>query len=139
MLILETDGACKGNPGLASFAVIVRNGNRVVCRMSKAIGESTNNVAEWRGLIAALEYLAVHKPDAAEIRMDSKLVVQQATGWWKVKAHHLWPYKHEADKWIARLKHDGMALKIRWVPREANTDADRLAGEALAIGGGRRG
>jgi ribonuclease HI len=122
------DGAARGNPGPASYAVIVRgpDGN-VVSELKKSIGRETNNVAEYFALIAALDYAAGHDIRKLRIRSDSELLVRQMQGRYKVKSPDLRPLHERASKLARALDY----FAIEHVPREENLGADRLANEAL--------
>ena len=122
------DGAARGNPGPASYAVILRgpDGN-VVSELKKSIGRETNNVAEYFALIAALDYAAGHGIRKLRIRSDSELLVRQMQGRYKVKSPDLPPLHERASKLARALDY----FAIEHVPREENRGADRLANEAL--------
>ena len=101
---------------------------QVLVEIAEAIGTQTNNVAEYRGLIAGLRLLLDLAGDGAvvEARMDSKLVIEQMAGRWKIKNEGLRPLALEAAALARRLK-----VTWQWIPREKNKDADRLANEAM--------
>jgi ribonuclease HI len=122
-LVLYFDGACRGNPGPASYGVYSPSGIRI-CR---TLGRTTNNVAEWQGLIAALRAARDAGAKDVEIRADSLLVVCQFTGKYRMKAEHLRPLLEEARSLAGAIPR----LKVRHVPREANGEADALANAAL--------
>lgn len=127
-VILEADGGSRGNPGPAGFGALIRDADtgEVIAEAAESIGRATNNVAEYRGLIAGLELYAEHTPDALlEVRMDSKLVIEQMAGRWKVKHPGMRPLAVAAQ----RLAPFGTVWT--WVPRERNTAADRLANLAM--------
>jgi ribonuclease HI len=126
--LAHIDGAARGNPGPASYAVIVRgpDGN-VVSELKKSIGRETNNVAEYFALIAALDYAAGHGIRRLRIRSDSELLVRQMQGRYKVKSADLRPLHERASKLARALDY----FAIEHVPREENRGADRLANEAL--------
>lgn len=127
-VIVEADGGSRGNPGPAAYGALLRDARtgEVLAEVGEAIGEATNNVAEYRGLIAGLLLAAEHAPNASiEVRMDSKLVVEQMSGSWKVKHPSMRPLAAEAN----RLAPSGTTFT--WVPRAENTHADRLVNEAL--------
>ena len=87
-VIIEADGGSRGNPGPAAYGAVLKDAEtgEVIAERGETIGTATNNVAEYRGLIAGLELAAEHAPDAEiEVRMDSKLVVEQMSGNWKIK------------------------------------------------------
>lgn len=135
-LVVEADGGSRGNPGPAAYGALVRDAatGEVLAESAAEIGVATNNVAEYRGLIAGLRAARAIDPGATvEARMDSKLVVEQMSGRWKIK--------HEDMRSLA-LEARGLlpvdAVRYTWVPREANRDADRLVNAALdgALGDG---
>ncbi|PZG50742.1 bifunctional RNase H/acid phosphatase [Spongiactinospora gelatinilytica] len=127
--VIEADGGSRGNPGPAGYgAVLKTGGGRIVAETAEAIGVATNNVAEYRGLIAGLGIALAHGGEgvAVEVRMDSKLVIEQMAGRWKVKHEGLRPLAIEAAGLARRLR-----VTWTWIPRERNTHADRLANEAM--------
>ncbi len=127
-VIVEADGGSRGNPGPAAFGALLKDAETgaLIAERGESIGTATNNVAEYRGLIAGLELAAEHAPGAeVEVRMDSKLVVEQMAGNWKIKHPSMKPLAIEAT----RLAPTGTTFT--WVPRGENVHADRLANEAL--------
>ncbi len=140
-LIIEADGGSRGNPGPAGYGALVRDAStgEVLATESEYLGVVTNNVAEYSGLIAGLRLAARIDPHASVlVRMDSRLVVEQMSGRWKIKHPDMKPLALRAGE-AAR----GFAeASYEWVPRERNKDADRLANEAMDAGeqdgGGRR-
>jgi broad specificity phosphatase PhoE/ribonuclease HI len=125
---VEADGGSRGNPGPAGYgAVVLSPSGEVLAERAAGLGTATNNVAEYQGLIAglsaALEVGATH----VDVRMDSKLVVEQMKGTWRVKHPSLQPLALEAQALRQRL---GSAT-FTWIPREQNKHADRLANEAM--------
>lgn len=127
-VIIEADGGSRGNPGPSAFGALLKDANTgaVIAEIGETIGHATNNVAEYRGLIAGLELAAEFAPGAAiEVRMDSKLVVEQLSGNWKVKHPSMKPLFEQAS----RLAPPGTVFT--WVPRAQNAHADRLANAAL--------
>jgi probable phosphoglycerate mutase len=125
---IEADGGSRRNPGPAAFGAVLFDDEtgEVIADHAEAIGTATNNVAEYRGLIAGLELFREHCPDAElEVRMDSKLVVEQMSGRWKIKHPDMRPLAAEAT----RLAPPGTTYQ--WIPREQNTYADRILNEVL--------
>ncbi len=125
--LLYADGGSRGNPGEAAFGAVVSEGGKVIVELSERIGVATNNVAEYSGLIAGLR--AIHRLDPQAkvlVRMDSKLVVEQMSGNWKLKKAEM---KELAIQ--ARSAHPPENVKYEWIPRELNTDADSLVNLAL--------
>ncbi|MER7815098.1 bifunctional RNase H/acid phosphatase [Streptomyces sp. NPDC096153] len=131
-LVVEADGGSRGNPGPAGYGAVVSDaasGEPLVER-AEYIGVATNNVAEYRGLIAGLKAARELDPEArVRARMDSKLVVEQMSGRWKIKHPDMKPLAAEA----ARILPPGQ-VTYEWIPRERNTHADRLANEAMDAG-----
>lgn len=126
--IAEIDGAARGNPGPASYGVVIRApGGEVVAELKKYIGRGTNNVAEYYALIAALDYAAAHNIRALRIRSDSELLVRQMQGRYKVKSSDLRPLFERARKMSQTIA----VFTIEHVRREQNSEADALANQAL--------
>ncbi|HET9500802.1 MAG TPA: histidine phosphatase family protein, partial [Marmoricola sp.] len=127
-VVVEADGGSRGNPGPAAYGALLRDAGtgEVIAQHGETIGIATNNVAEYRGLVAGLELAAEHAPGARiEVRMDSQLVVEQMSGNWKIKHPDLKPLALQAS----RLAPPGTTYT--WVPRAQNTAADLLVNEAL--------
>jgi len=127
--VMEADGASRGNPGHASYGTVIRNANTgdVVAELGRTLGHATNNVAEYNGLVAGLEYIAsVDALAIVEVRMDSKLVVEQMSGRWKIKHPDM-----QALAIRARQILPVGNVTYTWIPREVNKHADALANEAL--------
>jgi ribonuclease H / adenosylcobalamin/alpha-ribazole phosphatase len=125
---IEADGGSRGNPGPAAYGAVLFDADtrEVIAERAERIGFATNNVAEYRGLIAGLELFHEHAPGAElEVRMDSKLVVEQMSGRWKIKHPDMRPLAMQAN----RLAPPGTTYT--WIPREQNTHADRILNEAL--------
>ncbi|GAA2831489.1 bifunctional RNase H/acid phosphatase [Kitasatospora paracochleata] len=130
--IVEADGGSRGNPGPAGYGAVVRDGDtgQILVEAAEFIGRATNNVAEYRGLIAGLKAARDLDPGATvDVRMDSKLVVEQMSGRWKVKHPDMQPLAAEARTILPRGQ-----VSYTWIPRERNKDADRLANEAMDAG-----
>jgi len=122
------DGGSRGNPGPAAYGVVVRDARgEVVARLKKYIGQNTNNVAEYFGLIAALDYAESHGIRALRIESDSELLVKQMRGQYKVKSADLRPLFERARKMAQGLE----SFRIDHVYREQNREADALANQAL--------
>ena len=129
-LIVEADGGSRGNPGPAGYGAVVRDANsgEVLAERYESLGATTNNVAEYRGLIAGLETAADLAPGAdVHVRMDSKLVVEQMSGRWQIKHPAMRPLASRASAAARRLGR----VSYEWVPRAQNTHADRLANQAM--------
>src|SRR6184192_2883725 len=128
------DGGSRGNPGPASYGVVIRDPRgEIVARLKKYIGRTTNNVAEYYGLIAALDYAQSHSIGALRIESDSELLVKQMRGQYKVKSEDLRPLFERAQKMSKALD----SFRIEHVYREQNREADALANEALDETAGR--
>jgi probable phosphoglycerate mutase len=127
LLIVEADGGSRGNPGPAAYGAVVRDGEtgRVLVEVAETIGEATNNVAEYRGVLAGIQHALEVDPEARiEARLDSKLIVEQMSGRWAIKNAAL----RDLALAVRRLRAD---VDYTWVPRAQNTAADRLVNEAL--------
>jgi ribonuclease HI len=122
------DGGSRGNPGPASYGVVVRNERgEIVAKLKKYIGRMTNNVAEYYGLIAALDYAQSNGVRAVHVESDSELLVRQMRGHYKVKSPDLRPLFERAKKMSQTFE----SFRIDHVYREQNAEADALANEAL--------
>ncbi len=122
------DGGSRGNPGPASYGVVIRNPRgEVVAKLKKYIGRMTNNVAEYYGLIAALDYAQSRGIRALRVESDSELLVRQMRGQYKVKSAELRPLFERARKMAQTFAF----FKIEHVYRDQNAEADALANEAL--------
>ena len=127
-LIVEADGGSRGNPGTAGAGALVRHpAGHVLAARAVPLGRASNNVAEYSGLIAGLELVRDLDPHAAvEVRMDSKLVVEQMSGRWKIKHDDMKRLAHQASQILSPMQ-----VTYTWIPREQNGDADRLSNEAM--------
>jgi ribonuclease HI len=126
--IANIDGASRGNPGPASYAVVIRDpGGKPILELAKNIGRETNNVAEYYALLAALDYATSNNISALRVRSDSELLVRQMQGRYKVKSADLKPLHERASKMAKQLGY----FAIEHVRRELNRDADALANVAL--------
>ncbi|MCI2240164.1 bifunctional RNase H/acid phosphatase [Paenibacillus sp. TRM 82003] len=129
LLRVEADGGSRGNPGPAGYGALVKDAatGEVLAEVAESIGRATNNVAEYRGLLAGLRAAAEIDPSArVEVRMDSKLVVEQMSGRWQVKHADM---RRLAEEARAVLPAD--RVDYGWIPRAQNSHADRLANEAM--------
>lgn len=125
------DGGARGNPGPAGFGAEIRDGNgMVVAELSEFLGVATNNVAEYSGLLACLQYALDHNAASLSVVSDSELMVKQIQGGYKVSSPDLRPLWTEARKRIAKLKR----FEIAHALRHKNKAADRLANEAMDRG-----
>ncbi|MGW2668811.1 bifunctional RNase H/acid phosphatase [Streptomyces sp. NPDC001272] len=130
--VVEADGGSRGNPGPAGYGAVVLDPvtGETLAERAEFIGVATNNVAEYRGLIAGLKAARELDPDAeVRVRMDSKLVVEQMSGRWKIKHPGMRPLAAEAATILPRGQ-----VTYEWIPRERNKHADRLANEAMDAG-----
>jgi ribonuclease HI len=122
------DGGSRGNPGPAAYGVYIRDPKgEPVARLKKYIGRMTNNVAEYYGLIAALDYVEAQGIRALRIESDSELLVKQMKGLYKVRSPELAPLYERARKMAAALD----SFRIDHVYREHNREADALANQAM--------
>jgi ribonuclease HI len=127
-IVMHIDGGSRGNPGLAAFAVVVDDaGGARLDAFAKVLGQTTNNVAEYEGLLAALSYAIDHHHPRVKVVSDSELLVRQMQGRYKVKSADLKPLFQQAQEMARKLE----AFSIEHVRRELNRDADRLVNEAL--------
>ncbi|MFI1731717.1 bifunctional RNase H/acid phosphatase [Streptomyces acidicola] len=130
--IVEADGGSRGNPGPAGYGAVVIDAasGGTLAEAAEYIGVATNNVAEYRGLLAGLKAARALDPTAAvRVRMDSKLVVEQMSGRWKIKHPDMKPLALEAAGIFPASQ-----VTYEWIPREQNKHADRLANEAMDAG-----
>ncbi|WP_405873407.1 bifunctional RNase H/acid phosphatase [Streptomyces sp. NBC_00005] len=130
--IVEADGGSRGNPGPAGYGSVVLDATtgETLVEAAEYIGVATNNVAEYRGLLAGLR--AAHELDPSakvHVRMDSKLVVEQMSGRWKIKHPDMKPLATQAARVLPADQ-----VTYEWIPREQNKHADRLANEAMDAG-----
>jgi probable phosphoglycerate mutase len=128
-VIVEADGGARGNPGPAGWGAVVREATtgEVLVELGESIGVATNNVAEYSGLIAGLRSAADLGAVEVEVRMDSKLVIEQMSGRWQIKNPGLRPLAAQAAALVARFE----SVRFTWVPREQNQAADALANAAM--------
>ncbi len=129
-LVVEADGGSRGNPGPAGYGALVREAStgEVLAEVCDSLGIATNNVAEYSGLVAGLRTAAQLEPGAdVEVRMDSKLVVEQMSGRWQIKHDNLRALAKTAREAAAHLGR----VSYVWVPRARNAHADRLANKAM--------
>jgi probable phosphoglycerate mutase len=125
---VNVDGGARGNPGPAGWGAVVRDGSgEVLAELFGALPHATNNVAEYNGLVAALDWCAEHRASTVHIKADSLLMVQQMRGVYKVKNDGLKPLHARARL----LAHQIGKVTFEHVRRELNKDADRLANLAM--------
>ena len=126
--LLYTDGAARGNPGPAGAgAYICTEDGKVVAEIAEYLGETTNNVAEYQGLLFGLRKLLELGAQEVEVRADSELMVKQLNGLYRVKHPNLIPLYREAKALLGKIS----SYKIRHIRREMNEDADRLSNQAI--------
>ena len=127
-VVAHIDGASRGNPGPAAYGVVIESEDGTpLATCSKTLGHTTNNVAEYHGLLAALEYAVERKIRRLKVLTDSELLARQIQGVYKVRSPDLKPLHDRARSAIAQLE----SFTIQHVRREQNSEADRLANLAL--------
>ena len=132
MLIIHTDGGSRNNPGPAGVGIVIKCGNETLAEISEFLGTATNNAAEYTAVIRALEWCAAHglTKESLAFKLDSKLVVEQVQGNWKIKEPSLRPL-------VARVRELAVmfpSVSFAHIPREENTEADQLVNEAIDKG-----
>lgn len=133
-LVIEADGGSRGNPGVAGWGALVRDAGtgEVLWEGAAPLGKASNNVAEYSGLIAGLRAARTIDPAAqVEVRMDSKLVVEQMAGRWKIKHEDMRRLALEARDEAAELSAGGGSVSFTWIPREDNKAADALSNDGM--------
>ena len=125
--VAHIDGGSRGNPGPAAYGVHIRRADGTVVELKEDIGVATNNVAEYRGLLAALSWATTLGISRLHVRSDSQLLIKQMQGEYRVKHAGLIPLWQEA-RGLAKQIGD---VRFEYVRRELNKDADRLANEAM--------
>jgi len=127
-ILINTDGAAKGNPGPAAVGITFKNEKgKLLKSISQSIGHATNNEAEYRAIIIALKEAKKLGVTSVELLSDSELVVNQINGKYRIKKTHLKPLYLE----VAGLAQDYTTFCLRYIPRNLNTQADKLANLAL--------
>jgi len=130
MIYVYCDGASRGNPGPASYGVHIEDAaGSTIADFGEGLGSQTNNYAEYQGVIAALRYLTASEHRLLTIRLDSKLVVEQLSGRWKVKSPEIRELVFEASQLLGAFD-----VTLEWIPREQNSIADANANRALDDG-----
>jgi len=128
-LLVEADGGSRGNPGIAAGGAVVLDpeSGKVLAEVGVYVGVASNNVAEYNGLIAGLrEAIRIAPAAAIDVRMDSKLVVEQMSGRWKIKHPDMQQLAAQARELLT-----GRETSFTWVPREQNKRADAAANHAM--------
>ena len=127
-LIINTDGLSKGNPGTAAIGATIKDERgKMLATISQRIGITTNNVAEYKALIAALQKAIKLKGTQVEIRADSELMIRQLNGRYKIKSEGLKPLYIEVTQLLAKFE----SVALKHIPRELNAEADKLANDAV--------
>ncbi|WP_026180913.1 bifunctional RNase H/acid phosphatase [Demetria terragena] len=133
-LRVEADGGSRGNPGVAGYGALVRDRDtgELLAERAEPLGKASNNVAEYSGLIAGLEAAAAVDASAEiDVRMDSKLVIEQMAGRWKIKHADMRRLALEARDIVQRIEDAGGSVEYGWIPREENKDADKLSNDGM--------
>ncbi|AXH97820.1 bifunctional RNase H/acid phosphatase [Ornithinimicrobium avium] len=135
-LVVEADGGSRGNPGVAGYGALVRDARtgELLAERAEPLGKASNNVAEYSGLLAGLQAvldLGLADDAAVEVRMDSKLVVEQMSGRWKVKHEDMRRLALDARRLVDEVQRRGGSVELVWVPRERNKAADALSNVAM--------
>jgi len=128
-LVIEADGGSRGNPGVSGSGAIIydRQSGEILVEISEYIGHATNNVAEYRALLAAVREAMTLDPTChLEVRMDSKLVIEQMAGSWKIKHPDMQALAIQVHQHLS-----GRSVRWTWIPREQNSRADALANKAM--------
>lgn len=130
-LVIEADGGSRGNPGVAGYGALVREADgSLLAERAAPLGRASNNVAEYTGLIEGLRAvldLGLAADATIEVRMDSKLVVEQMSGRWKIKHEDMRRLAREAGELADSIAATGATLTYTWIPREQNAAADALS------------
>ncbi|MFG1925606.1 bifunctional RNase H/acid phosphatase [Cryptosporangium sp. NPDC048952] len=128
-VVVEADGGSRGNPGVAGYGAVVLDAGTgaVLAERAAGLGVTTNNVAEYSGLIAGLEAAQELGAERVDVRMDSKLVIEQCSGRWQVKQPHLKPLVSRATELLRSFGQ----TSLTWIPRADNKSADALANAAM--------
>ena len=133
-LVVEADGGSRGNPGVAGYGAVVRDASTgsLLVELAEPLGQASNNVAEYSGLLAGLKAAADLDPAAqVRVRLDSKLVVEQMSGRWKIKHEDMRRLALEARDVCRAIESAGGSVQFEWVPRAQNKAADALSNDAM--------
>ncbi|GGL25921.1 reverse transcriptase-like protein [Phycicoccus endophyticus] len=133
-LTVEADGGSRGNPGVAGYGALVRDTDTgaLLAERAAPLGKASNNVAEYRGLIAGLEAARSIDPGAEVlVRMDSKLVVEQMSGTWKIKHEDMRRLALQAQEVARSIRDAGGSVRYTWIPRAENSAADALSNDGM--------
>lgn len=127
-LVIYTDGASRGNPGPAAYGVYIIDEDQNTTELKGALGDQTNNFAEYTAVVEAIKWMVANSFKEAELRADSELMIKQINGEYKVKSDTLKPLHAEIKSLMVKNQ---LRVNFKHVRREFNKDADRLANEAL--------
>lgn len=133
-LIVEADGGSRGNPGVAGYGALVLDAGTgaVLAERAAPLGKASNNVAEYEGLIAGLTAAAQIDPAAAvTVRMDSRLVIEQMAGHWKIKHEDMKRLAQQAQVLVRERRAAGGDIEWTWIPRAQNKAADKLSNDGM--------
>ena len=128
-IIIYTDGACSGNPGPMGIGIIIYEkyeNRKILAQISEYIGDGTNNIAEYTAVVKALEAVKIFNPKKIEVRSDSELLIKQLNGEYKVRNSKLRDLKRNIE-----LLSAGIVITFTHVPREENSEADKLSKMAI--------
>ena len=126
------DGASKGNPGDAGCGWRIVSGDGSESSGGRSLGQATSNVAEYQGLISALREARPSPGETVNVRGDSKLVIEQVQGNWRVNAPHLQPLAREARELVSEYRSNGCEVNFEHIPRSENSYADSMASRAAS-------
>ena len=126
-LEIFTDGGCSGNPGPAAIGVVIKEGDKTIKTLARAIGQGTNNIAEYTALIVALQEALILKADEVSVKTDSELMCKQVSGAYAVKHENIKPLFAQVKHLVTGFK----TFQITHVPREQNSEADALVRQVL--------
>ncbi len=125
--VVTADGGSRGNPGPAAYGAVIYENDKIVKEIGAFIGQASNNVAAYEGVIAGLKGVSEIDPAATVfLKMDSKLVVEQMSGRWKVKHPNMQKLAKQAF-----AAHDPKLVSYQWIPREENSHADSILNDVL--------
>ncbi|MGN6414877.1 bifunctional RNase H/acid phosphatase [Flexivirga sp.] len=133
-LIVEADGGSRGNPGVAGYGALVRDARdrSLLAERAAPLGKASNNVAEYQGLIAGLRAAeAIDEGADIAVRMDSRLVIEQMAGRWKIKHEDMRRLAAEAQEVLRRIRAAGGSVEWTWIPRAQNKAADKLSNDGM--------
>src|ERR1700679_3249944 len=126
-LEIFTDGGCSGNPGPAAVGEVIKKGDKTIKTLNRAIGQGTNNIAEYTALIVGLQEALILKADEVSVKTDSELMAKQVVGAYAVKHENIKPLFDQVKHLITGFK----TFQITHVPREQNAEADALVRQVL--------